>query len=136
MIIRRQRGAFSPEVVAMLQTFAAQSVLAIQNARLFREIQRQKQYSDTLMETSPVAIVTMDLAGAVTAGTPGRSGSSATRPRRRSAAHGGPDRDPRAAAMRSGPISGTTLEGEWIRAIGRRARKDGTRWTWRSRRCR
>jgi len=38
VIVRRERGAFSPEVVAMLQTFAAQSVLAIQNARLFREI--------------------------------------------------------------------------------------------------
>src|SRR5262249_4055694 len=32
-------GAFSPETVATLQTFAAQSVLAIQNARLFREIE-------------------------------------------------------------------------------------------------
>src|SRR5262249_24322879 len=32
-------GAFSPEIVATLQTFAAQSVLAIQNARLFREIE-------------------------------------------------------------------------------------------------
>src|SRR5262249_59441660 len=30
---------FSPEIVATLQTFAAQSVLAIQNARLFREIE-------------------------------------------------------------------------------------------------
>jgi two-component system, NtrC family, sensor kinase len=38
VILRRERGAFPPEVVAMLQTFAAQSVLAIQNARLFREI--------------------------------------------------------------------------------------------------
>ena len=32
VIIRRERGAFSPEVVATLQTFAAQSVLAIHNA--------------------------------------------------------------------------------------------------------
>jgi len=38
VIPRREQGAFSPEVVATLQTFAAQSVLAIQNARLFREI--------------------------------------------------------------------------------------------------
>ena len=32
-------GSFSPEVVNLLQTFATQSVLAIQNARLFREIE-------------------------------------------------------------------------------------------------
>jgi two-component system, NtrC family, sensor kinase len=38
VILRRELGAFSPEIVATLQTFAAQSVLAIQNARLFREI--------------------------------------------------------------------------------------------------
>jgi signal transduction histidine kinase len=36
---RREEGGFSPEVVNLLQTFATQSVLAIQNARLFREIE-------------------------------------------------------------------------------------------------
>jgi signal transduction histidine kinase/CheY-like chemotaxis protein len=35
---RREAGNFAPEVVNLLQTLAAQSVLAIQNARLFREI--------------------------------------------------------------------------------------------------
>jgi len=35
---RRAPGEFPPEVVELLQTFAAQSTLAIQNARLFREI--------------------------------------------------------------------------------------------------
>src|SRR5262245_16148676 len=39
VILRRELGAFSPETVATLQTFAAQSVLAIQNARLFLEIE-------------------------------------------------------------------------------------------------
>ena len=33
------RRAVSPEVVDLLQTFATQSALAIQNARLFREIE-------------------------------------------------------------------------------------------------
>jgi GAF domain-containing protein len=35
---RKQPGGFAPEVVHLLQTFAAQSSLALQNARLFREI--------------------------------------------------------------------------------------------------
>jgi signal transduction histidine kinase len=39
VILRRELGAFSPDIVATLQTFAAQSVLAIQNARLFSEIE-------------------------------------------------------------------------------------------------
>jgi GAF domain-containing protein/anti-sigma regulatory factor (Ser/Thr protein kinase) len=38
-IYRRETGDFSPEVVNLLRTFATQSVLAIQNARLFREIE-------------------------------------------------------------------------------------------------
>src|ERR1051326_1465445 len=38
VIFRRETGAFSAEVVDLLQTFATQSVLAIQNARLFREV--------------------------------------------------------------------------------------------------
>jgi signal transduction histidine kinase len=38
-IYSRQTGSFAPEVVNLLQTFATQSVLAIQNARLFREIE-------------------------------------------------------------------------------------------------
>jgi signal transduction histidine kinase len=38
-IYRRTPGSFPPEVVNLLQTFATQSVLAIQNARLFREIE-------------------------------------------------------------------------------------------------
>jgi two-component system, NtrC family, sensor kinase len=36
---RKEAGTFSPEVVNLLQTFATQSALAIQNARLFREIE-------------------------------------------------------------------------------------------------
>jgi len=38
VLLRKELGSFSPEVVDLLQTFANQSVLAIQNARLFREI--------------------------------------------------------------------------------------------------
>jgi signal transduction histidine kinase len=39
VVWRRQSGGFSTEVMNLLQTFATQSVLAIQNARLFREIE-------------------------------------------------------------------------------------------------
>jgi PAS domain S-box-containing protein len=127
VVIRRQRGAFSPDVVAMLKTFAAQSVLAIHNARLFREIQRQKQYSDTLMETSPVAIVTLDLAGLVTSWNPGaerlfgHSPAEALGHRMEDLVSTPEGREEVRANVRQ------TLEGQWTRAMGRRARKDGTR---------
>jgi signal transduction histidine kinase len=38
-VYRRVTGSFAQEVVNLLQTFATQSALAIQNARLFREIE-------------------------------------------------------------------------------------------------
>ena len=40
-LYRNTPGAFPPEVVALLQTFAGQSALAIQNARLFRELEEK-----------------------------------------------------------------------------------------------
>jgi signal transduction histidine kinase len=42
-VFRREVGNFSPEVVNLLQTFAAQSALAIQNARLYREIEEKSR---------------------------------------------------------------------------------------------
>jgi len=41
LVLRREPGAFSAEVGDLLQTFATQSVLAIENARLFREIEEK-----------------------------------------------------------------------------------------------
>ncbi len=42
-IFRRTPGSFPPEVIHLLQTFATQSVMAIHNARLFREIEEKNQ---------------------------------------------------------------------------------------------
>jgi GAF domain-containing protein/anti-sigma regulatory factor (Ser/Thr protein kinase) len=39
VVRRKSTGEFRPEVVELMNTFATQSVLAIQNARLFREIE-------------------------------------------------------------------------------------------------
>ena len=43
MVRRKSTGEFRPEVIELLKTFATQSVLAIQNARLFREIEEKSQ---------------------------------------------------------------------------------------------
>jgi GAF domain-containing protein len=44
LVVNRNRpGSFAPEVIALLQTFASQSSLAIQNARLFREIEQKSR---------------------------------------------------------------------------------------------
>ncbi len=47
VVLRRESGNFSTEVVNLFQTFATQSVLAIQNARLFREIEEKSLLLET-----------------------------------------------------------------------------------------
>jgi signal transduction histidine kinase len=42
-VSRKSTGEFPAEVIDLLQTFAAQSTLAIQNARLFREIEQKSR---------------------------------------------------------------------------------------------
>src|SRR5207247_2412104 len=46
VVRRRTSGAFSPSTVDLLQTFAEHSVVAIQNARLFQQIQAKSQELD------------------------------------------------------------------------------------------
>jgi len=56
---------FTTEHIELAESLAAQAAFAIENARLFEEVQNQKQYSESLMQNSPVAIMTTDKAGNV-----------------------------------------------------------------------
>jgi signal transduction histidine kinase/uncharacterized tellurite resistance protein B-like protein len=52
VICRRAAGEFSAEVIDVLSTFAAQSALAIQNARLFAETKRREWKATKLYEVT------------------------------------------------------------------------------------
>ena len=58
VVRRKQPGNFSKDTIELLQTFAAHSVLAIQNARLFREIEEKgrelAEASSTNRSSSPI----------------------------------------------------------------------------------
>ncbi len=58
---------FGPEDLRLLNLFGPQAAIAIENARLYTEAQRQGQYFRTVVENSPVAIVTLDLHGRIVA---------------------------------------------------------------------
>ena len=47
VVLRQAPGEFPPQVIELLRTFAAQSALAIQNARLFRELEDKGQQLET-----------------------------------------------------------------------------------------
>jgi PAS domain S-box-containing protein len=57
---------FGAEDLRMLNLFAPQVAVAIENARLFTSIQRQQAYFESLVRESPVAIVALDQRGIIT----------------------------------------------------------------------
>jgi PAS domain S-box-containing protein len=65
-----EEGRFGEPDVRLLATLAANVGVAIQNARLFTEVEQQRQYFEMLVEVSPAAIVVMDAAERVTAWNP------------------------------------------------------------------
>jgi PAS domain S-box-containing protein len=65
-----EEGRFDEADSRLLATIAANVGVAIQNARLFSEIDRQKQYFEMLVDVSPAAIVVMDAGERVTGWNP------------------------------------------------------------------
>ena len=61
VLIGAERGAFSPEDEAILVSIAQMASVALGNARLYEEVQANGQRLETLMESSPLAIVELDL---------------------------------------------------------------------------
>src|SRR5439155_18085208 len=66
----REDGRYSDADTGLLATIAATVGAAIRNARLFAEIERQREYFESLVEISPVAVVVMDTDERVTGWNP------------------------------------------------------------------
>jgi PAS domain-containing protein len=81
----REEGRFGEADDAPPRHAGANVGVAIENARLFAEIARQKQYFESLVEISPVAVVVMDADERVTGWNPAAAELFGTRRRRRSA---------------------------------------------------
>ncbi len=56
---------FGPDDLRLLNLFAPQAAVAIENARLYTEAFRQHEFFKTVVTESPVAIVTLDLEGRI-----------------------------------------------------------------------
>jgi PAS domain S-box-containing protein len=128
VVRRKQPGELPEDVVQLVQTFADQSAIAIYNARLFDEIQREKQYSEALVKTSPVAIATIDHGGRVKSWNPAAErlfGWSAAEAVGRElddlVAVGSPE-----MRAEADEYSRQVLAGGRAHLITRRSRKDGT----------
>jgi GAF domain-containing protein len=57
-VTRTQPGSFDPHYVQLLRTFADQAVIAIENARLFQEVQsRTRDLGESLQQQTATADV-------------------------------------------------------------------------------
>jgi PAS domain S-box-containing protein len=65
-----RENAFTDSDIRLLQTLASSIGVAVKNVGLFEEVQRQRQLSEALVQTSPVAIVTTDQRNRVTSWNP------------------------------------------------------------------
>ena len=55
-LVRRDPGRFAPRIIELVQTFADQAVIAIENARLFEEVQaRTRELSELLQQQTATA---------------------------------------------------------------------------------
>ena len=110
----REEGRYGEADARLLATLAANVGVAIQNARLFAEIARQKQYFESLVGISPVAVIEMDADERVTGWNPAADGAlRLLRRRRRSAARSTTSSSTRSTARRA------------ARSRRRRSRADG-----------
>jgi PAS domain S-box-containing protein len=121
-----EEGRFGEADSRLLATIAANVGVAIQNARLFSEVERQRGYLESLVSISPAAVVVMDAAERVTDWNPAAAelfGYSAEE------ALGRPVDE--LVFGETGTVEGREITQEALKAgraqrIGRRSRKDGT----------
>jgi PAS domain S-box-containing protein len=120
------RPLFTQTDLDFLTGLARQAVIAIENARLFDEVQQQKEYSESLVRYSPVAIVTSDLNNIIVSWNPGAEKLFGYRPdeaigRNLDELITTPDQRAEAAKY-----SQQSMLGQPLHAMTRRLRKDGT----------
>jgi PAS domain S-box-containing protein len=59
-VFRSYQGTYSTEDRSLLQAFASQAAIAVSNASLYTEVNRQKQYLDAVLESSADGILLLD----------------------------------------------------------------------------
>lgn len=121
----RKEGMFNENDLHLLETIAANVSTAIRNAHLFTRLQSQKKFSDTLILTSPVAIVILDKDNRVTSWNPAAErlfGYSPAEAEGQYIVDLVADRDSRSEALE---FSRMITQGKAVHSFVRRRHKDG-----------
>jgi adenylate cyclase len=64
-VLNKHGGPFSEEDETRLRAFTAQISIALENAKLFADVQNMKNYSDSMLESMSNGVITLDDAGRI-----------------------------------------------------------------------
>lgn len=64
-VLNKRGGPFSHEDEARLRAFTAQVSIALENAKLFADVQQMKNYNEAMLESMSNGIITLDEAGRI-----------------------------------------------------------------------
>ncbi len=64
-VLNRRGGRFTPEDEQRLKAFTAQVSIALQNAKLFNDVQNMRNYSEAMLASMSNGVITLDMAGTV-----------------------------------------------------------------------
>ena len=62
-VLNRRGGRFTPEDEQRLKAFTAQVSIALQNAKLFDDVQNMRNYSEAMLASMSNGVITLDMAG-------------------------------------------------------------------------
>jgi adenylate cyclase len=64
-VLNKRSGPFTPQDEQRLKAFTAQVAIALENAKLFADVQAMKNYNDNMLESMSNGVITLDTAGHV-----------------------------------------------------------------------
>ncbi|MGD2070697.1 MAG: GAF domain-containing protein [Gemmatimonadota bacterium] len=117
---------FGAEDLRLLDMFAPQAAIAIENARLYTEAQRQRRFFETLVQNSPVAIVVLDLKGDIVSLNPAFERLFGWTPEEGVGRQLDDLINTEETLEEATGYTEAALSGETLHAMGRRRRKDGS----------
>lgn len=64
-VLNKRGGSFDAEDEARLKAFTAQVAVALENAKLFDDVQTMKNYAESMLESMPSGVVTLNAEGVI-----------------------------------------------------------------------
>ena len=64
-VLNKRSGPFSPQDESRLKAFTGQVAIALENAKLFDDVQKMKNYNDSMLQSMSNGVVTLDGSGRI-----------------------------------------------------------------------